>query len=424
MTTAALTGLDRSTRLAVAARFVTNAGAEAAFFVGMWGKAAFEFDAGPGPLAVMTALIALASVVGNIAGGLLVDRTDARRVLIATEIALVPSVLSLILANDLTSLFAIGTVSWLLHGVEETAATSLPQALVDDDDALMRVNAVLEGAGWLAFVIGPAAGALLAGAVSVSSVFVLDAATSVVAIGLLAGVTLVRPGPTAQLDGGQDDDPATGTFAETLQGLRVAYRTPRIRLVMVIGSLIWFAFGAFIALEPLYFRDVLQTGPDAIGYVNSVFGAGMFVGSVLLARGVVRARFRTALLLSMLTGFGSIIYVGSSSITIVLVGAVAWSIPLGMLLPVLRTLAQQASPAGFTGRVMGAIAMQQNLTSVLPAAVTPTLAGAFGVQGVLIAGGMVPILAVPLLWHRITAHDRETEPTADSGDPTLEPAQA
>ncbi len=410
--------MGRDVKRAVLARFVTASGAEAGFFIGMWGKAAYEFGGDPTALAIMTFLIAISSVVGNIVGGVLVDRFDARRLLIASEVLLVPAVLVLILADSLTSLLALAVGVFLLHGVEETAATSLPPALVEDtDDALVKVNARLESAGWMAMVAGPGFGGILAAVFGLNAVFVFDAATSLVSIGLLLTVHLAaRPAPTAD----DEAEPESG-LREVLAGLRVARHTPRIGLALVIGSLLWFSFGAFVALEPLYYRDVLNKGPEVIGYVNAVFGVGLFAGSTIVDRRGRAWGFVAAVWLSAATGVGAVLYVGTASLAIVVVGALAWAIPLGMIFPIIRTLAQRAAPAGTVGRVMGAIAMAQNTTSLLPAAFVPFLAVQLGVQGTLVAGALVPMVVLPFLLRPARRLDAETPPTPLDIQPTPQP---
>ena len=69
-----------------------------------------------------------------------------------------------------------------------TAISSFAPFLTEDDDELGRINGLIEGASWTAFVVGPAAGALLAGSIGVDSIFVLDAVTSAVAALLIVGV--------------------------------------------------------------------------------------------------------------------------------------------------------------------------------------------------------------------------------------------
>jgi DHA3 family macrolide efflux protein-like MFS transporter len=63
----------------VAARFISRVGGEAAFFVGIWGKAAFSFHATPTQLAVLMGALSVSSILGTVISGVLVDRYDARR---------------------------------------------------------------------------------------------------------------------------------------------------------------------------------------------------------------------------------------------------------------------------------------------------------------------------------------------------------
>ena len=47
------------------ARFISRSGGEAAFFVGIWGKASFEFNATPTELAWVMAALGVASLIGS-----------------------------------------------------------------------------------------------------------------------------------------------------------------------------------------------------------------------------------------------------------------------------------------------------------------------------------------------------------------------
>lgn len=379
---------DRNIRGVVLARLVSAIGIEASFFVGLWGKAAYEFDGSVAELAWLAALITIASIIGNLIAGIAVDRFDARRVMVAGEVAFVPATLALIWAGSLEQLLVFGFVSWIMAGLIETALMSMPPALVEDEGRLQAVNARFESAGWIAMVAGPGAGAAVASIWSLDAVFVFDAATSLVALALLIGVELRRP---------DEADVPEASLREVRAGLAHAYTHHPLRTVMLLGSLTWLGFGVFFALEPLYFRDVLGEGPETIGWVNSVFGVGLVAGSIWAERTAGRRYgYVVAVGLTITSGLASLVYVGSSQLAIVVVGAVVWSVPIGALLPQLRTLAQRATRPGLVGRVMGAIAMQQNAAAVVPIAFAPALAAAVGVQAVLVGSGLFVALLAPL----------------------------
>lgn len=102
--------LARPIRQVVLARLVSSTGVEAAFFLGLWGKAAYVLDGTPTDLAVMSALIGVAAMGGSVIGGSLVDRFDARRVVVGAEALFIPATLAMILATDITQLVAFGLV--------------------------------------------------------------------------------------------------------------------------------------------------------------------------------------------------------------------------------------------------------------------------------------------------------------------------
>ena len=54
---------NRDLMRVAAARFISRAGGEAAFFVGVWGKAAYEFAATPAQLALLMGTMSIASIV-------------------------------------------------------------------------------------------------------------------------------------------------------------------------------------------------------------------------------------------------------------------------------------------------------------------------------------------------------------------------
>lgn len=399
-------GLPAAARPVILARFVSGVGAEASFFVGLWGKAAFEFDGGPTELTLLAAMIGVGTIVGNIAGGWMVDRFDARRVLIGAEVAFVPAVVALAFANTMSQLLVIGMLAWIADGFIETGLSSMPPALTDNDDQLTRLNARIDQATWLAVVVGPGAGALIALVAPLEVVFFFDAATSVVAVTLL-NLVQVRA---------KDIEAPEPSLREIADGFRYAYTQKPILVAMYVMSLASLSWGISLALEPLYFRDVLHVGPVTIGLVNALFGLGLFAGSRLLdAQAERRLGFVSAIAISLASGFGVLLYFGSSTMAIVLTGAVVWSIPLGALIPLVRTLAQRATRPGMVGRVMGALTMQQNLGGIVPLALAPALAGALTVQAVLVGAGLLIIVGSPLVIgaaRRLDAHEPAPSPSA------------
>ena len=378
--------LTPDARRLVAARFISRVGGEAGFFVGIWGTAAYELDATPSTLALLMAAIAVAGMVGSATAGVLVDRFDPKRVLVVGELLFVPAILTLTTVDSMTEMTVRAPLAWIAGSLVLTAVTSFPPYLADEARLIERTNTVMEAAGTIAFVLGPVVGALTYRLSGLPMVFVVDAVTSVVAVLLVLPVR-VRAVAHRERKGG---------MVELREGFSYAYRQPSIRLLMLLGGLTWLSFGTFSALEPLFYRDVLGTGPEALGYVNSIFGVGLFTGAFLLDRAAGRlTSIRTVVALTAACGFGAFVYVGTDRLPVVVVGAIVWGTLLGALMPLLRTLVHLHTEDGFVGRVMGTFNVAHGAGEIVPLAVAPALAGALGVQPVLVGVGVVLLVLAP-----------------------------
>jgi len=389
---------DRNTARVVAARFISRAGGEAAFFVGIWGKAAYEFGATPGQQALLMASLGVFALVGSAMAGVLIDRFDPRRVLIVSELVFVPATLALMLPNDIGQMTVAIVFAASATGAVMTAVASLPPFLTDDSEQLQRINAAVEAGASGAFVAGPALGALIVRYWSLDWIFVLDAGTSIVAVALVAGVGL-RPGGRRR-----ERLPA---FREMRDGFRFVWSSRSLRLYLGIFAALWLSFGAFGALEPLFYRDVLRTGPEALGWVNTVFGGGVVIGSILLGR--LSRRYvcaRAALVGAVGSGVGAIVYTGTADLRVVVVGAIYWGIVLGVMFPMVRTLIQLATPDHLIGRVMGTTNVSSQLGELLPLTFVPALAASFGIQPVLVGSGVGLTMAALLAYREGVRVDR------------------
>jgi len=281
--------VNASVRKVVLARFISRVGGEAAFFVGIWGKAAFTLDATASELAAVMAALGVASLIGASVAGVLVDRFDPRRVVIVGEILFIPAALAMTFANSIPSLVVTTFILGLVGTPVFTAISSFAPFLTKDPEELGRINGLIEGASWTAFVVGPAAGALLAGSIGVDAIFVLDAITSAIAALLIVGVK-VRKIEKTETKG--------KAWTELREGFSFSYSHRRLRFYIWLGSSVWLLFGTFSALEPLFFRDILEVEVETLGWVNSIFGIGLISGTAVAAR--LPSRLRSATFLTFL----------------------------------------------------------------------------------------------------------------------------
>ncbi len=324
--------------------------------------------------------VGLATIVGTMVAGVLVDRFDPRRVIIAGELLFVPATLAMIAAGSMVQLTVFGAFLGLTGAPVFTAIGAFAPYLTEDPARLGRINSRIEAAGLAAFIAGPAAGAFIVRYSTIDWVFGLDAITSLVAVALVVPVRL-RPVASAS---------HTSAWGDVREGLRYSYRSRQLRFYILVATALWFTFGSFAALEPLFFRDVLGVDVEALGWVNTIFGIGLVTGAVLLPR--LPAGLKTATGLSVMVianGGGVLLYTGTAEIAVVVAGALLWGIVIGLFFPLHRTLVHLNSPDDLVGRITGTVAVHAHGGELLPLAVVPGLAGAFGVQRVLVGAGVV-----------------------------------
>jgi predicted MFS family arabinose efflux permease len=407
---------DRDVRRVVLARFVSRVGGEAAFFVGIWGKAAFELEASASGVAAVMAALGVASLIGSGVAGVLVDRFDPRKVLIVGEILFIPAAIGMVFVETLPHLVVATFILGLVGTPVFTAISAFGPFLTDDPERLGRINGMIEGASWAAFVVGPAMGAIIAGSIGLDGIFVLDAATSAVA------AILVFPVSVRHLARARQENHA---FKELREGFTYAYGHRRLRFYIWLGSSVWVLFGTFSALEPLFYRDILEVEPETLGWVNSVFGLGLVTGTWIASR--LPPRFRTARFLVVIVALNSVgvlAYVGTDQLRIVVAAGVFWGLLIGIMAPLLRTLIQLNTQDEMMGRITGVTQVHSEVGHLLPLAIAPLLAGAFGVQATLIYAGVALAIFAMLFYPTATKLDRTRSvqvPRTGLADPSDEP---
>jgi MFS family permease len=263
-------------------------GAQLASFAGDW----FATVALLGMALEMTGSAALASLVlalqtGGFAAasplaGMIADRVDRRRLLVAVDLARVPVALAFLLARDPGTLWlAFGAVLLLAIGAaffEPTSSASLPN-LVEADD--LPVANVLIGSAWgTMLALGAALGGLVAVTLGRDAAFVINALSFVLSAVLILGIRrplqLARePGPTAP--------------ARLTDSISTAVRFARGRRTVASFLLTKTSFGigtGLVALLAVFGRNVFGAGDAGIGILFAARGLGALVGP-FLARSVM-----------------------------------------------------------------------------------------------------------------------------------------
>jgi MFS family permease len=326
-------------------------------------------------------------------GGLVADRTDKRKLLVATQsaagvVALLLAALTLSGVVQLWMVYGLAFTLGMVNTFDNPARQSFVSEMVGKAQLVNAVglnSAVFTGAR----VIGPAIAGLLIALVGTGWCFLYNGLSY---FPVVLALLLMRP---RELHRGL---PAPRAKGQIRAGLRYAWQSPELRfpllLMLVVGAL-----GLnFSVLFPLMARFVFQSGASTFGLLISFLGAGAFIGALLSAS---RAK-PTHRLLALAAGAFGLLLIGA---------AMAPSLPLefAILVPTgvamitfqatANSLLQINSDPSFRGRVMALYVIVFIGTTPIGGPIMGWIAQTYGARAGLALGGLASVLAAAIvLW--------------------------
>jgi MFS family permease len=235
-------------------------------------------------------------IVFSFVGGAVADRINRKRVILVTQSASLTATLTLVAATfgDLVSpawLYAIAFVIGCTRAFDAPSRQALIPNLVPREElgAALTLNTMLRQ---LATTIGPGIGGVLIGLAGFGAAYAVNAATFFAVIG-----ALLLMGPVRQVAGSMG-----GRLHLALGGLRFVLKE-RIVLSLLALDFAVVVLGSTEALMPAFGEDILDVGPEGVGFLYSAPAVGAIAGALIL--GAVGANWRSiAIILVSAACFG------------------------------------------------------------------------------------------------------------------------
>lgn len=353
--------------------------------------------------AAVAAALAPVLVVGLVAG-VYVDRWDRRKVMVAVSALQALVVLPLLAVDAADRVWIVYAVLFAESALAQffmPAENALLPKLVPDEQ-LPVANSLNALNNNIARLGGPALGGVLAAAIGLTGVVLVDAVSYAVAALLISAVRgAFKASPATGADGAADDaqTPAArpGVRRELADGLRVIRRSPMTRAILVIAFLLSIGEGIMGGLFPLFVTGPLHGGVREVGWLMSAQAIGGVLGG--LAGPLVAARVPTGRLAAVgLALFGLIDLAifnyprWADVLWPELVMFAAVGIPAALGGAALMTLLQRAVRDEYLGRVFAVLLVAESAAGLGGAALAGTLAGQVGVIALLTVQGAVPLL--------------------------------
>jgi MFS family permease len=376
---------------------------------------AYQLVNRPGAMAAVGVALTVPQVVLVLLGGVISDRFERRRVMLAADLVR-GTALAALAALSLTGVLALwhmvafATVYGAASAFFVPAFDALVPGIVPEDE-LVEANAldqfVRPAALWL---LGPALGGVLVGSVGAGWAFAVDAGTFAVSALCLARMS------SAVRDRGDGTMTVRGAVQELRDGFGYVRRQPWLWVTFLAATLTYLLFlGPVEVLLPYLVRNELGGDAHDLGIVLAAGGAAALGAALLIGQTGLPARVMTftyvawALATLGVAGYGiaqsrwqAMLVAGCISAFEAL-GAVAWT-----------TTKQRLVPAALLGRVSGFDWFISIALVPVSYALSAPAAAAWGVRGTLVGAGVlgaVTTLAF-LFLPGVRVHDRGPEPLA------------
>jgi MFS family permease len=372
------------------------------------------------PVGITTALQFAPVAFFGVWGGLVADRVDKRRLLIATQgaAALLALVLGTLTATGQTRLWMVYLLAFALGTV---TAFDMParQAFVIElvgPDRLANAVALNSALFNVARVVGPAVAGVTILAFGLAPAFLVNAVSY---LATMTALVLIDPGRLYRAAG------ATRAPGQVREGLRYIWHTPVLRstllMVLVVGTL-----GMnFPVVLPVLARFGFHAGPGTYATMLSVMSAGSILGALTAA---LRQRPTRALLVGAAGVFGLGCLAAAAAPNLgweLAVLAPVGAATITFLSTANTTLQLKAEPA-MRGRVMSLYAVVFLGSTPVGGALSGWLAERYGPRAPLWLGGVACLAAAAagLVGIRRAAGRARPAPVPAVAANSAEPAEA
>jgi MFS family permease len=283
-------------------------------------------------------------------GGAITDMLDARRTLLATQVAL--AVLAVVLAvltlGHWVTVWQIDSLA-AARGIVLVFNNPSRQALIvqlvgrEDLPNAIALNSSVANA---TRILGPGLGGILIAVLGVGICYAINAASFIAVIIALLAMS------AAEMHG-MERKRASGSIARNLvEGMAYAWCTPQVLLVLSVLFVISTLGINFNVLLPLLTSQTLHAGPEVFGLLTACFGAGALVGGLISAT-ISRTGWVIVLSAGSLFSLSELLLAPLHS----LLGCVALLVVTGVFYTLYasnsNSMVQLAAPAHLQGRVAG-----------------------------------------------------------------------
>ncbi len=340
--------------------------------------------------------------------GVLVDRWNRHRLLVATQVlALVQSLALAVLA--LTGLINIWHVivlslfQGLINAFDMPARQAFLVEMVEKREDLANAIALNSSMVNAARLLGPSIGGVIIAVVGEGWCFMLDAVSYLAVIASLLAMK-ITPRITGRTNG-------ANIFQQLREGWTYAFRFAPIRNVLLLLALVSLVGMPYTVLMPVFANDVLHGGPYTLGLLMAASGVGALVGAMFMAaRKTVLGLGKYIPLTAGVFGAGLIAFSFSRMLWLSLLLMVVTGLGFMVQMAASNTVLQTIVDEDKRGRVMSFYTMAFMGTAPFGSLLAGSLAERIGAPRTLLLGGVGCVLGALWFARSLPALRRDVRP--------------
>jgi MFS family permease len=320
-------------------------------------------------------------------GGVIADRVNRHRVLIATQtsmmvLALLLAALTLSARVAVWEVFTLAALLGVANAFDIPARQAFVAEMVEREDlanAIALNSSMVNGAR----IVGPAIAGLVVAAVGEGWCFLINGLSYVAVLAALLRMHVKPSGAPSSMPSAWDS---------IVEGFAFAWQKTPVRALLLLLGLVSLMGMPYSVLMPIFAEEILHGGPDSYGLLMSASGVGaLAAAATLTVRKSVRGLGRWVALSA--AGFG-VCLIGFSVSRALWLSALLL-VPAGfcmmMEMASSNTLIQSMVPDRLRGRVMAVYSMMFMGMAPLGALMAGFLATRLGAPATVAAGGVVCI---------------------------------
>lgn len=340
--------------------------------------------------------------------GVLVDRWNRHRLLIATQVlALLQSLaLALLALSGLINIWhviVLSVMQGLINAFDMPARQAFVVEMVDRREDLANAIALNSSMVNAARLLGPSIGGVIIAAVGEGWCFMIDTISYLAVIASLLAMKLTPHGTRKR--------PDVNVLRQLSEGWVYVSRFAPIRNVLLLLALVSLVGMPYTVLMPVFANEILLGGPNTLGILMAASGVGALAGAMLLAaRRSVLGLGKYIPLMAGTFGAGLIAFSFSRMLWLSLILMVVTGLGFMVQMAASNTVLQTIVDEDKRGRVMSFYTMAFMGTAPFGSLLAGSVAAKIGAPYTLLFGGLGCILGAFWFARSLPALRREVTP--------------